>query len=130
MHRLLLAGQGALLLHVALQPGKETGHQPGPLGQEGHLKVQPLQGSSLSQGLAQTAAGRTGHLGTEMVRDLKTLATITLIQAPLQEALEDNPPSSYEQTYPNQLINLLPSTLRSLGLSLLILDKTLYLSSW
>ena len=127
MHRLQLADQGALLLHTALQPGKETEHQLGPLGQEGHLEGQPLQGSSLSLGQAPTSAG---HLGTEMMRYLNTGAAITMIKETLQEEPEDNPQISYEQTNPAQLINLLPSTLRSLGLFLLTLDKTLFFLCW
>ena len=116
MPRLQLAGQGALLLHAALQPGQETEHQPGPPGQGD-------KGPSLSPGLATTAAGRTGHLGTEMMRDLTKGAAIIMIKAPLQEEQEDNPPSSYEQTNPAQLINNLSSTLRILGLTSVFMDN-------
>ena len=58
-----------------------------------------------------------------MMRDLTKGAAIIMIKAPLQEEQEDNPPSSYEQTNPAQLINNLSSTLRILGLTSVFMDN-------
>ena len=78
-----LADPGTLPLHAALHPGTETEPQQ-------DLPGQGDQDPSPRLCLATTAAGRRGHLGTEMMRDLTQGAAIIMIKAPLQEEPEDN----------------------------------------